>query len=122
MSIEQGRVDMASLEGFDNATRSDWPLERSAPPTPITGQPLRFSELPDVLNSDLGSIRSAQFAEPLQFGSEVSTAVQDTMALIHHDPFHSVGTPIRVISPWNPLLTADSGVTNIINTSLRGRR
>ena len=60
MSIEQGRgVDIANLDGFDNTTRSSWPLELSAPPTPISGQPLRLSELPDVLNSDLGDYSSS---------------------------------------------------------------
>ena len=53
MSIERGRGDMTSLDGFDNTTRSGWLLERSAPPTPINCEPRRSSELPDVLHSDL---------------------------------------------------------------------
>ena len=62
MSIEQGRgADIANLDDFDNTTRSSWPLERSAPPTPMSGQPSRSSELPDALNSDLGDTSLSTF-------------------------------------------------------------
>ena len=68
MSIEQGRgVDIANLDNFDNTTRSSWPLELSAPPTPISGQPLRLSELPDVLNSDLGDYSSSTSGAVVSF-------------------------------------------------------